>query len=130
MKRLEEEGENALIQLAEPVNKFPGFVRYIVLQLKTFFPGLGKEKIAQVLARAGLHLGVTTAGRMLKEKPSKEVEEETVSAEDMEPAKVRIVTAKYPGLSELASRNFSPAMKALHSPCCESSRLCPRIRIR
>jgi transposase InsO family protein len=97
MQRLDEEGENALIQLEEPVNKFPGFVRSVVRQLKTFFPGLGKEKIAQMLARAGLHLGVTTAGRMLKEEPSKEAEEKTVSAEDTEPAKVRIVTAKYPG---------------------------------
>jgi transcriptional regulator with XRE-family HTH domain len=99
MQRLDEDGENALIQLAEPVNKFPGFVRAIVCQLKTFFPGLGKEKIAQVLARAGLHLGVTTAGRMLKEEPSKEGEEEIGLSEDMDIGKIRIVTAKYPGTS-------------------------------
>jgi len=97
MKRVDEEGEHALLQIIEPVNKFPDFVRSIVRQLKTFFPGLGKEKIAQVLARAGLHLGVTTAGRMLKEESSNEAEEKTVFAEDMEPAKVRIATAKYPG---------------------------------
>ena len=97
MQRLDEKGENALIQLAEPVNKFPDFVRSIVRQLKTFFPGLGKEKIAQVLARAGLHLGVTTVGRMVKEVPSKEVEEKIGVPEEGEPVKVRVVTAKYPG---------------------------------
>ncbi len=36
MQRLDEKGENALIQLAEPVNKFPDFVRSIVRQLKIF----------------------------------------------------------------------------------------------
>ena len=61
MKRVDEEGEHAFLQVIEPVSKFPDFVRSIVRRLKTFFPGLGKEKIAQVLARAGLHIGVTTA---------------------------------------------------------------------
>ena len=69
MNRLDEEGPSALVQLAEPVNKFPDFVRYIVQQLKTLCPILGKVKIAQILARAGLHLGATTVGRMLKAKP-------------------------------------------------------------
>ncbi len=30
---------------------------------------MGKQKIAQVLCRAGLHLGTTTVGRILKEPP-------------------------------------------------------------
>ena len=38
-------------------------------RLKTLCPLLGKVKISQLLARAGLHLGATTIGRMLKEKP-------------------------------------------------------------
>jgi transposase InsO family protein len=97
MQRIDEEGENALLQLTEPVNKFPAFVRYLVRQLKTFIPALGKEKIAQVLARAGLHLGVTTVGRMIKEEPSKIVEEEIGVPEEVEPEIVRVITAKYPG---------------------------------
>jgi hypothetical protein len=28
MKRVDEQGPNALVQLREPVNKFPDFVRY------------------------------------------------------------------------------------------------------
>jgi len=54
-----------------PVNKFPDFVRHIVCRLKVLCPSLGKVKLAQVLARAGLHLCATTVGRMLKAKPAK-----------------------------------------------------------
>ena len=69
MKRIDEEGPDALVQIREPVNKFPHFVRYAVQRLKTLCPTLGKVKIAQILCRAGLHLGATTVGRILKESP-------------------------------------------------------------
>jgi transposase-like protein len=61
IRRLDEEGERALVQISEPVNRFPDFVRYLVRQLKALLPTMGKVRIAQVLARAGLHLGATTA---------------------------------------------------------------------
>ena len=67
MKRIDEQGPNALLQLRKPVNKFPDFVRYIVQRLKTLSPSMGKVKIAETLCRAGLHLGATTVGRILKE---------------------------------------------------------------
>src|SRR5712691_7578709 len=63
--RLDEEGPEALVRLPEPVNKFPDFVGYLVRRLKILCPTLGKVKIAQILARAGLHLGPTTVRRML-----------------------------------------------------------------
>lgn len=66
-KRLDEEGPTALVRLREPVNRFPDFVRYIVRSLKMVCPFLGRRKIAKVLARAGLHLGATTVGRILRE---------------------------------------------------------------
>jgi transposase len=67
MKRLDEQGPHALVQLpGGPVNKFPQFVRLCVQRLKTLAPTMGKAKIAQTLARAGLHLGTTTVGRILK----------------------------------------------------------------
>jgi hypothetical protein len=92
MKRLDEEGPKALIQVSMPVNKFPDFVRYVVQRLKTLCPALGKAKIAQTLARAGLHLGATTVSNLLKQKPSHEP-----FASVSKPAeKTRIVTAKYP----------------------------------
>ncbi len=69
-KRVDELGPKALLQLLEPVNRFPDFVRYAVQRLKTFCPTMGKVKIAQTLARAGLHLSATTVGRILREPPS------------------------------------------------------------
>ena len=67
VKRIDDQGTNGLLQLRQPVNKFPDFVRYIVQRLKTLSPSMGKVKIAETLCRAGLHLGVTTVGRILKE---------------------------------------------------------------
>jgi len=88
MKRVDEEGADALVQIREPVNKFRDFVRYAVQRLKSLCPSLGKAKIAELLCRAGLHLGTTTVGRVLKETP-RPVPPET--AESIE----RVVTAKY-----------------------------------
>jgi len=67
MKRLDEQGADALVQIREPVNKFPDFVRYAVQRLKALCPSLGKAKIAEILCRASLHLGATrrTARRHL-----------------------------------------------------------------
>ena len=55
MKRLDEDGASALVQLPVPVNKFPDFVRYAVKRLQTLCPNFGKKKLSEVLARAGLH---------------------------------------------------------------------------
>lgn len=93
MKRLDEEGPDALVQLPVPVNKFPEFVHYIVQRLKVLCPTMGKVKIAQMLARAGLHLGSTTVGRMLKEKPC---HEPSASISELA-GEGRVVTAKYSG---------------------------------
>ncbi len=66
--RLDEDGPHALVRLPEPVNRFPDFVGYLVRRLKVLCPTLGKVKIAQMLARAGLHLGTTTVRRMLRDR--------------------------------------------------------------
>ena len=50
-------------QIPEPVNKYPQFVAYLVQRLHALCPTLGKAKIAQTLARAGVHLATTTVGR-------------------------------------------------------------------
>ncbi len=72
IRRVDEGGDRALVRIDEPVNKFPGFVAHLVRTLKVTCPALGKVRIAQVLARAGLHLGATTVGRMLSRGPSKD----------------------------------------------------------
>ena len=66
LKRIDEDGPEALVQVPRPVNKFPELVRHVVKRLKTLCPSMGKVKIAESLARAGLHLGATTVGRMLR----------------------------------------------------------------
>jgi transposase InsO family protein len=88
VKRIDDQGADALVQLREPVNKFPDFARYIVQRLKTLNPSMCKVKIAETLCRAGLHLGVTTVGRILKEAPQPDPGDATPST--------RVVTARYP----------------------------------
>ena len=88
MKRIDEQGPEALLELREPVNKYPDFVRYTVQRLKTLSPGMGKVKIAETLCRAGLHLRATTVGRILKEDPHP-------GPDDAVPS-TRVVSAKRP----------------------------------
>src|SRR3990167_10293941 len=92
VNRIDEHGPDALVQLKEPVNKFPEFVRYLVQRLKVLCPSLGKVKIAEILARAGLHLGATTVGRILKEKPAGKPSPK----DGQTSSKPRVVTSKYP----------------------------------
>jgi transposase len=107
LKRVDEQGPDALIQLPEPVNKYPDFVRYAVQRLKSLCPMLGKMKIAQILARAGLHLGVTTVGRMLKEQP----QPVPAGKDGDSTSKNRVVTAKYPGHLWHADLTVVPAAR-------------------
>jgi transposase InsO family protein len=85
MSRLDEGGPRAILQIREPVNKFPDFVGYIVQRFKVLCP----VKIAQVLCRAGLHLGSTTVRRMLRDAPRRS----PVEAAGVAP---RVVTARGP----------------------------------
>ena len=88
---MDEEGPRALVRLLEPVNKFPDLVRYIVQRLSARCPMLGKVKIAGILARAGLHLAVSTVGRMVKQPPAVQ------PAASEQPVKRKgAVTSKYP----------------------------------
>jgi len=60
---------NGTVQMLERTNRYPDFVRYIVQQLKAFCPMLGRCKIADILARAGLHLSASTVKRCIDEPP-------------------------------------------------------------
>jgi putative transposase len=90
LQRIDEPGLNPLVELPEPVNKFPQLVRYLVRRLRTLCPTLGKVKLAEALARTGLHLSATTVGRMLRSTHAGPPQT------DEPPAKSRIVTAKRP----------------------------------
>jgi hypothetical protein len=95
-RRLEESGPAALVQIVEPVNKFPLFVRRIVARLKALCPAIGKVKIAQTLARAGLHLGATTVKRMLAGEDGKPKHKRGGTELSGKDKPDRAVTAKYP----------------------------------
>ena len=84
--------DDLLVQTRTPVNRFPDFVRYAIQQIKLFCPTLGKAKIADTLARAGIHIGKTTVGRILKEKP---VDAPKPTTDD--PGKQCRIVSKYPG---------------------------------
>jgi transposase InsO family protein len=71
LKEVRENGQGRLLSIPEPVNRFPDFVRAAVRRLKTLCPLLGRVKIAQILARAGLHLSASSVRRMIREKPVK-----------------------------------------------------------
>lgn len=60
MRRLDEGGEGALVAIPEPVNRYPEFVGEIVRRMRSSFPALGKVRIADMLARASLHLAPAT----------------------------------------------------------------------
>ena len=84
--------QDGLLQLSRPVNKYPDYVRYIIQRLKTLCPTMGKVRIAQVLARAGLHLGATTVGRIIREEPLHDAPNSgVVETKDND----RVVTARY-----------------------------------
>jgi putative transposase len=68
-RRLDEDGPDALVKMPEPVNRFPDFVRQLVRELKASCPVMGKKRIAELLARAGLHLAPSSVRRFLREKP-------------------------------------------------------------
>ena len=83
MKRLDDGGETALVKTPEPVNRFPEFVRHIVKALRATSPFMGKKRIAQTLARCGLHLAATTVKRMLRERKGKRPSSATATSPPM-----------------------------------------------
>ena len=99
LKRVDEKGPGALIEVVRPANRLPQFVDHLVQRLKLSFPAMGKVRIAQLLARAGMQLAVSTVGRMVKRRPA--VPPSPIDAADCEASTkkgdVRKVTAKYPG---------------------------------
>jgi transposase InsO family protein len=64
---VDKHGERELVQTSRPVNRYPDFVRHLVRQLKRLFPAMGCERIAGILARIGLLLGVSTIRRIIRE---------------------------------------------------------------
>ena len=66
LKRLDASGKESLLALPTPVNKFPEMLAQLVQRLKATLPFLGRRRIADMLARAGLHLSASTVKRLLE----------------------------------------------------------------
>jgi transcriptional regulator with XRE-family HTH domain len=49
-ERLDDGGPKALVQIPEPVNRFPEFVGYVVRRLKALCPTMGRVRIARDIA--------------------------------------------------------------------------------
>ena len=58
-----------LVQLPVKATRYPDYLRYIIQQLKMFCPLLGRFKIADILARVGLHISASTVRRIIHEPP-------------------------------------------------------------
>lgn len=95
MRRLDEEGAHALVQTHSPVNRFPDFVTELVRALRATLPTMGKVRLAQVLARAGIHLAPTTIRRLAK-KRARSAPEPAGGASRLGTSVDRVVRAKYP----------------------------------
>ena len=68
MRRIDDQGVDALLQPAVPANKYPDHVAHVVQRLRTLCPSFGYGKIAQVLAREGLRLAHSTVRQMTRRK--------------------------------------------------------------
>jgi transposase InsO family protein len=107
LKRIDESGSDALVKLPEPVNRFPDFVRQVVQQLRCVCPTMGKVRVAQMLARAGLRLSPSTVRRFLRRPlgpklPSSNTARDVAECNESAKASVasskrtRTIVAKYP----------------------------------
>ena len=67
LRRVDDEGEEALVAPRTPVNKYPELVTAIVKKLHASAPRLGKRATADMLARASLKISASTVLRKLKE---------------------------------------------------------------
>jgi len=95
-KKLHEEGEPGFLDIGAPVNRFPDYVGVLVTRLKALCPMFGKVKIAQVLARAGVHFAVSTIKRKLGQDDGSTPDPDTDATVKSEEETDLVVTARYP----------------------------------
>ena len=95
MKRID---DDSLVKVSVPWNKYPSYLKQVVQEFKVLVPRLGKKKIAEYFARAGLYLSATTVARYLKSDPVKPDETDTTEVEVItDPDKQgRAVKSKHP----------------------------------
>ncbi len=92
--RRDEVGVDALLATAKPVNSFPAFVSDIVLRLQRLAPHIGKLKMAQTLARAGLHISASTIKRMTDRERSRGPDLRISAEPETKPVVSKIIAPK------------------------------------
>ena len=95
-RRLDEDGEEALLALPVPVNKLPECYTVVVEQLRALLPTMGKCRIAQLLSRAGLSLAASTVKRIQDRKRRPKLPSPSAPAPASPPAVTE--RPKYPGI--------------------------------
>jgi transposase InsO family protein len=97
MKRLDDRGEDALVQVPRPVNRFPDFVAELVQRLRLTLPAMGRVRIAQLLARAGVVLAASTVRRLAERRLTQPVPPRPLAtAAPPRGAAGPVVTARHP----------------------------------
>jgi putative transposase len=119
LARIDEEGPDAFVRTPALDNRFPGFVGDIVRRLKATFPALGSQRIANMLARAGLHVARTTVRRLLKKLPATQRPEPPTEADTarVEPdAKPRRIVSRRPNHTWLVNLTIMPTTSGFWVP--------------
>ncbi len=98
IKTLIQVGEEKLLAIEPPVNKFPDFVDRIVARMVVALPQPTKRKIAVRLARAGLHISASAVYDRMRAPPKPDTD--AITAEELPPKEEsespRAVAAHYP----------------------------------
>ncbi len=98
-RRVDDPESAGLLELREPANKFPQFIRLAVKRLKLLCPRLGKDKIAEMFCPAGMEISASTVSRIVKE-PS--------PAPESGPAKKTLVRPRRPNEAWLIDLTVVP----------------------
>jgi transposase InsO family protein len=110
MRRLDEQGRDALVKTRVPIHRFDDAVTELVHDLHQVAPQHGRRKKADILARAGLHLAPSTIRRLLQKarparrptpsppfRPKPTVRKRVDAGDAVDPKPPRVVTARHPG---------------------------------
>jgi transposase InsO family protein len=118
LERVDDGGPDALVQTPAPVNRYPDFLRYIVARLKAGFPKLGTQRIANMLARAGLHVARTTIRRLLKNRPARPTPEPPGAATALPgaDAKAKRIISRHPDYTWLVDLTIMPTTAGFWVP--------------
>lgn len=111
-KRVDEGGEHALVKPPVPINRHPDRVAFLVKQAHAAAPGLGRRKLADVLARAGLVLAASTVERLKKRRLPKPPT--PPSAADSDDSADESASAEKPAAAEGDSARVVESKRAHH----------------